>query len=402
MSEPFFSVIIPTRNRPELLSSAVVSVLNQTFNNYELIISDNSDDKLPVLDALTKLEDWSNNPRCKLIQPTSYMHMPDHWEFCNEHASGEYVLILTDRFVMRPSSLQVLADKIRLRSDTKPDVVLWNVQSSFDDETKILTTQTFSSDVSELEPHQILRDFVSFSSWETGSLYFNNLPRVMNSAYRRCFGAKLKAKYGRIFPALSPDYSSAFLFLAYANKALCVDLPFYVSHGLKSTGMNSTIYGIHMLSADVDPLQGCPLQIDTVVNSVVRDFLSISELVYPQLESVSLNVVGYFLENYREIIYKELLGSPMNTKHMYETFDEKVLTLSPCEQDEIKNGMSVLEKMKATQLNVFRYKLTHSLGLQSLKRSFDSVRARRNHKRDGGIFYSDVLQAATITDDYLT
>jgi hypothetical protein len=401
MSQPFFSVIIPTRNRSDLVASAVASVLNQTFNNYELIVSDNSDDQVPLLDALTKLEGWRNNPRCKLIRPASYMHMPDHWEFCNEYASGEYVLILTDRFVMRPSSLQVLADKIRLRSDTKPDVVLWNVQSSFDDETKILTTQSFSSGVSELEPHQILRDFVSFSSWETGSLYFNNLPRGMNSAYRRCFGAKLKAKYGRIFPALSPDYSSAFLFLAYANKALCVDLPFYVSHGLKSTGMNSMIYGIHMLSADVDPLQGCPLQIDTVVNTVVRDFLSISELVYPQLESVSLNVAAYFLENYREIIFKELLGSPMNTKQMYKTLDEKVLGLSPCEQEEIRSGMLVLDKMRATQLNALRFKLTRSLGLQRFKRSFDSISARRNHKHDGGVIYSNVLQAATITDDYL-
>ncbi len=401
MEHPFFSVIIPTRNRSDLVASAVASVLNQTFNNYELIVSDNSDDQVPVLDALTKLAGWRNNPRCKLIRPASYMHMPDHWEFCNEHASGEYVLILTDRFVMRPSSLQVLADKIRLGSDTNPDVVLWNVQSSFDDETKILTTQPFSSGVSELEPHQILRDFVSFSSWETGSLYFNNLPRGMNSAYRRCFGAKLKAKYGRIFPALSPDYSSAFLFLAYANKALCVDLPFYVSHGLKSTGMNSMIYGIHMLSADVDPLQGCPLQIDTVVNSVVRDFLSISELVYPQLESVSLNVAAYFLENYREIIFKELLGSPMNTKQMYKTLDEKVLGLSPCEQEEIRSGMLVLDKMRATQLNALRFKLTRSLGLHRFKRSFDSISARRNHKHDGGVIYSNVLQAATITDDYL-
>ncbi len=43
-SLPFFSVVIPTYNRAELLAQAVQSVLNQTFNNFELIVVDDSPD----------------------------------------------------------------------------------------------------------------------------------------------------------------------------------------------------------------------------------------------------------------------------------------------------------------------------------------------------------------------
>ena len=40
-----FSVIIPTRNRPETLKVAIMSVLNQTSDDFEIIVvNDGSDD----------------------------------------------------------------------------------------------------------------------------------------------------------------------------------------------------------------------------------------------------------------------------------------------------------------------------------------------------------------------
>ena len=46
MSEPFFSVVIPTFNQCNYLRRALKSVINQKFNNYEIIVIDNfSNDK---------------------------------------------------------------------------------------------------------------------------------------------------------------------------------------------------------------------------------------------------------------------------------------------------------------------------------------------------------------------
>jgi len=39
--EPFFSVVIPTYNRSDILSRAIDSVLSQTYQKFELIIIDN-------------------------------------------------------------------------------------------------------------------------------------------------------------------------------------------------------------------------------------------------------------------------------------------------------------------------------------------------------------------------
>jgi len=37
---PFFSIIIPTYNRSEKLKNTITSVLNQTFEDFELLIMD--------------------------------------------------------------------------------------------------------------------------------------------------------------------------------------------------------------------------------------------------------------------------------------------------------------------------------------------------------------------------
>ena len=49
---PFFSVIIASRNRPDVLLEAVNSILVQTFNDYEIIIVDDGSDEAVTLDQL--------------------------------------------------------------------------------------------------------------------------------------------------------------------------------------------------------------------------------------------------------------------------------------------------------------------------------------------------------------
>ena len=43
--EPLVSVVLPVYNRPEYLSKAIDSVLNQTYKKWELIIADDASDK---------------------------------------------------------------------------------------------------------------------------------------------------------------------------------------------------------------------------------------------------------------------------------------------------------------------------------------------------------------------
>lgn len=44
--EPLVSVLIPTNNRPQLLLKAVKSALAQTYKNIEIVITDNSSERI--------------------------------------------------------------------------------------------------------------------------------------------------------------------------------------------------------------------------------------------------------------------------------------------------------------------------------------------------------------------
>jgi len=61
--KPTVSVIIPTYNRPEFLNQAVGSVLNQTFQDFELLVVDDGSDRaldLPEDDRLTLIRHEKN------------------------------------------------------------------------------------------------------------------------------------------------------------------------------------------------------------------------------------------------------------------------------------------------------------------------------------------------------
>ena len=93
MSSPFFSIIIPTRNRQETLPYALLTCLNQVdFEDYEIIISDNSDNRIISYKAI----EFCLNEKIRYIYPPHIMSMTDHWEFALNFARGEYVTYLGD------------------------------------------------------------------------------------------------------------------------------------------------------------------------------------------------------------------------------------------------------------------------------------------------------------------
>ncbi|MCF8169248.1 MAG: glycosyltransferase, partial [Rhodoferax sp.] len=101
-SLPLVSVLIPTHNRPDYLELALNSVLNQSYQNIEIVISDNGDDDLSQQRLLPYLDRYPNIKYFKKQGLTA----KQNFRKCFEIATGEYINYLMDDDLFHPDKIQ--------------------------------------------------------------------------------------------------------------------------------------------------------------------------------------------------------------------------------------------------------------------------------------------------------
>ncbi len=116
LEQPLVSVIIPTHNRAELLTTrAIPSVLNQTYQNFELIVvADRCTDD--TKDRVEKM----NDPRIRFVELTDRPPLPDdlrdRWRVASgaprnrgvQMAKGEWICLLDDDDEYTPRHIEAL------------------------------------------------------------------------------------------------------------------------------------------------------------------------------------------------------------------------------------------------------------------------------------------------------
>ena len=116
-STPAFSVVVPTRDRPDFVRWCVGAVVAQTFGDVEVIVADNH------TSASCRAEvDRIGDGRVRYVAPPSPLSMADNWRFATAQARGDYVSVITDKTVLMPSALEHAAAAIE---GNHPDIVSW-------------------------------------------------------------------------------------------------------------------------------------------------------------------------------------------------------------------------------------------------------------------------------------
>lgn len=103
MTTPFFSVCIPTYNMAQFLPEAIDSVLSQTFEDFELLISDNCS-KDNTEEVVREYKDkrmiyWKNDSNLEMFANLN--------KACQK-AKGRFIKILTADNVMSPVCLEAI------------------------------------------------------------------------------------------------------------------------------------------------------------------------------------------------------------------------------------------------------------------------------------------------------
>ena len=103
-----FSVLLPTRDGGRYLSDCISSVLNQSYKNMELIVSDNANtDDTPKIIA-----SFSGDHRLKAIRNEKLVSVIDNWNNALYASSGYYVVMMGDDDFLLPGYFKRLEEII--------------------------------------------------------------------------------------------------------------------------------------------------------------------------------------------------------------------------------------------------------------------------------------------------
>jgi len=112
MSKPRITVGVMTYNRTALLREAVRSILNQSFTNFELVVSNDNPDVNITLCSLGINPD----PRVRIVNQSVNLGVLDNMDFLLDAAAGEWFIWLSEDDLFHPDYLRFALDTV-LHSD---------------------------------------------------------------------------------------------------------------------------------------------------------------------------------------------------------------------------------------------------------------------------------------------
>lgn len=118
MSDPCFSIILPTRQRHQTLKYAIQTVLDQSYPDFELVVMDNKS----TAETQQVVESFPD-PRIRYFRSEERLTMSENWEQGLGFATGRYIFYLGDDDGMLPDALSVAH---RFFSSSQAPILAWN------------------------------------------------------------------------------------------------------------------------------------------------------------------------------------------------------------------------------------------------------------------------------------
>jgi hypothetical protein len=373
-SSPLFSICIPSRDRLKAVKQTVGSVMGQSFENWEIIISDNSTSSHGAISDWVKTLDVPQN-KIRVVETGGTLQMDANWEAATRPATGDYVLVVADRWRLRNGALKVFADIVE---QYDPDLFFWP-GTKFGQLEAMLSRPSGPPpiQVSQLSANEVLGEFLNFRGFKTESVYGQPIPRALNSAYRRCLGDQARNIWGELFRPVSPDYTSAMALLLLGDRCIKIHEMMYTP--LLGTGSNFSTSSIIGLGHYLKSYPGCHvwrgLDKDIVFSTVLNDVESTLKVTQEgHAWTKRMNIKNALKCMMSELNFKEFNGSLLPVQEMRNAIYTLASRegLSVAEIDDIKNYVDRTQHRWVQPRRLLRW-----LGL------YDWVRALNDKLRHG-------------------
>lgn len=113
MARPFISVCLLAHNSAGFITTALESIRDQTFQDWELLISDDaSTDETEIL-----VRPFLDDQRVRFVHHDENLKQAKNWEFAMANTSAPILTTLHADDAWEPHALQVFADAFRAQSD---------------------------------------------------------------------------------------------------------------------------------------------------------------------------------------------------------------------------------------------------------------------------------------------
>lgn len=375
------SIVIPTRNRPELLMFAINSLLDQSNQDFEIIVSDNSSEDLSLVNK--KNIALLNNPRIVYVRPPSPMAMVDHWNWAIEKAKGFYISILTDRMVFKKEAISFLYNILNFK---KPKLL-------------VFSHDKLSGDVA---PFTYIKktgtgDYLKIESTKVFELCCKGIvsrywPRMLNSVCQKDVLNQIRTNYGEVFSGVAPDYSFCFRALDWLGEYYYIDESLIISAGHKfSNGKIFLTNSRHAVRSDFISLSNSKLS-DSDRDVFENSFINWMEPVPYNIEMLEYLLAKKYQKsgNLKDIEFKSFYVNSklrvLRSKYQGYSVEQAEISLNEF-REKFRLRFSILENMKLFFIEKFFY-----------LRSFVKIRtgvyfSLRFKSLDTNIQFSSVLDA---------
>ena len=198
-----FSVLLPTRNGAKYLKTCIQSILNQSYDDMELIVFDNANTDGSGL----VIESFSNDNRMKHYKSQTVVSVTENWNNALNKSSGDYVLMIGDDDFLLPGFFKKL--ELIIERNNEPDGITFNGYSFVypgvikDSKTSFYSDPHFQYeeylDREKLLPNYFLKSIVESM--------FSFRPRVPLNALPHLWSKKaINRLEGDLFRAPYPDH----------------------------------------------------------------------------------------------------------------------------------------------------------------------------------------------------
>jgi len=229
--KPFFSVLMPTYNRAHLLPYAIKSVLQQSFEDFELIVCNGGS-----TDNTREVVKNFDDSRLHYVEAREKLSIGDNYLLALSHSTGEYITFLGDDDAFVPTMFEEVK---KIINEKQAQIVGFRFANYYHDDyvesfyhrigANTLQIQPFTNEVTEFTATEAINNLYQFHG--LNSLEKNNkfiIPYLANAVYHHNIFEKIKTFKDNPFAATPADmYLAAAVFFV-IDSYFCLDTPLHV------------------------------------------------------------------------------------------------------------------------------------------------------------------------------